>query len=82
METIYRLNANDLDMRFIESLRQLFLNQEILVSVIPVKKAQRLKATTKYTDKILQAVRNVDAGKTTLLTGDEFEKLTSKLLNQ
>jgi len=24
METIYRLNANDLDMRFIESLRQLF----------------------------------------------------------
>jgi len=69
-------------MRFIESLRQLFLNQEILVSVIPVKKAQRLKATTKYTDKILQAVRNVDAGKTTLLTGDEFEKLTSKLLNQ
>lgn len=82
METIYRLNTNDLDLKFIESLRKLFQNQEIFISVVPVNETQKMKSTIQYTDKILKAVRNIENGKTIDFTGEEFEQLTSKLIKQ
>lgn len=36
METTYRLNTNDLNMAFVNSLKSLFNNQDIEVTVRPV----------------------------------------------
>jgi len=78
METIYKIKANELDINFIESIKALFEDNEILISIVPVNKSKKL--TVQYSKKILDAVKNINSGNVVDLTGDEFETLTKKLM--
>jgi hypothetical protein len=80
MESVYKLNANELSVDFINSLKKLFQDQEIVVTVRSVQKEKKL--TVRYAEKILQSVRNIENGDIKTFTGDEFNELTQKLLKQ
>ncbi len=79
METVYKLKSDELNMNFLETIKQLFPNQEILLSVIPVRTKRK---TIKYSKKLLTAMENVEKGKTITLQEEEYEALIEKLLQQ
>ena len=65
MHTVYTLHANELDMRFIESLKALFGEREIEIAVCEA--SERAEDETEYLlrspanrDRLLQAVENVN----------------------
>ena len=39
METIYRLKASELDMQFVESIKKLFNDEEIVLTIVPAVNA-------------------------------------------
>jgi hypothetical protein len=80
MKTIYKLRASELDLDFLESLKKLFHDQEILLSIVPVR--QLTSDKKKYSKKILESIKNIEKGNVKSFTGEEFEKLTLELLNK
>jgi hypothetical protein len=79
METIYKIKASELDIKFIESIKALFADNEILISIVPADKTKRL--TAHYSKHVLDALRNLKSGKVVNLSGEEFESLSEKLMN-
>lgn len=80
METIYRLKASELDMQFIESIKQLFNDEEIVLTIVPARKASGKKV--QYATRLLDSVKKVEEGKVKTLSGKDFEELTEKLLKK
>jgi hypothetical protein len=78
METIYRLKASELNMEFVESIKELFKDEEIILSIVPARKTSGKKV--KYAVGLLESIKNVEEGKVKTLSGKEFEKLTDDLL--
>ena len=62
MNTIYRLNVNELDDRFIQSLKALFREKEIEIIVNEVDETAYLFQSEANKARILTAVRNVEKG--------------------
>jgi hypothetical protein len=80
METIYRLKASELDMQFIESIKKLFNDEEIVLTIVPARKASGKKL--QYSTPLLDSVKKVEEGKVRTLSGKDFEKLTKELLKK
>jgi hypothetical protein len=80
MKTIYKLKATELNLDFIEAIKKLFHDEEILLSIVPVKQANSKKL--KYSQKLLKSIENIEKGKLKSFSGEEFEKLTLELLNK
>jgi hypothetical protein len=78
METIYRLKASELNMQFIESVKQLFNDEEIVLSIVPAKKTSVKKVL--YANRLLDSVKRIEEGKVKILKGSDFENLTKELL--
>jgi hypothetical protein len=78
METIYRLKASELNMQFIESVKQLFNDEEIVLSIVPAKKNSVKKVL--YANRLLDSVKRIEEGKVKILKGSDFENLTKELL--
>lgn len=62
MHTVYRLNANELDQRFINALKATFPNKEIEIVVYEVDETAYLMASKANRKKIIHAIENVRSG--------------------
>ena len=60
MYTIYRLNASELDSQFVESLKALFKDKEIEITVSEVDETAYLLRSEANKKRLLEAIRNVD----------------------
>ena len=63
MYTTYRLKATDLNMQFIESLKALFRDQEVEITVTPVDETTYLLRSEANALRLREAIANVNAGK-------------------
>ncbi len=73
MYTVYRLNANELDSKFLKSLKSLFKDKEIEIAVC--KTVEREEDETAYLlrspanrDRLLKALENVSQRRELILT--------------
>ena len=80
METIFRLKASELDMQFIESVKQLFNDEEIVLSIVPARKASG--KNVQYATRLLDSLKKIEEGKVKTLSGKDFEELTEELLKK
>ncbi len=62
MYTTYRLNADELDERFIQSLKALFEGRDIEITVSEVDETAYLFQSEANREKLLNAVENVAKG--------------------
>jgi antitoxin YefM len=67
MQTVYRLNANELDQNFLEGLKATFKDQEIEIVVSGVDETAYLLASDANRARLLQAVENVKQRSSTLV---------------
>lgn len=63
MYSIYRLNANDLDAKFIEGLKTLFQDKEIEIAVYEIDETDYLTRSAANKQRLLAAIKNVDQNK-------------------
>ncbi len=59
MRTVYRLNASELDQRFINSLKATFPDKEIEILVYEVDETSYLMASEANRKKLINAVENI-----------------------
>lgn len=59
MQTIYRLNVNELDQNFLEGLKSTFKGQDIEIVVCTVDETAYLLAAEANRTRLLRAVENV-----------------------
>lgn len=59
MQTVYRLNVNELNDAFIESLKSMFKDKEIEIAVYEVDETAYLMSSEENRARLLSAVRNV-----------------------
>jgi antitoxin YefM len=62
MHTTYRLNANELDEKFIESLKALFKDRDIEIIVNEVDETAYLLRSEANKERLLKALENVEKG--------------------
>ncbi len=62
MYTVYRMNMNDLDDRFVEALRALFKDKEVEITVTEIDETEYLLTGEANRIRLLQAVRTIEAG--------------------
>ncbi|MEM8604776.1 MAG: hypothetical protein AAGF24_13190 [Cyanobacteria bacterium P01_H01_bin.121] len=60
MQTSYRLNARDLDQRFLDSLKTLFPDQEIEIVVYKVDETSYINQSPANQERLLAAMTNVE----------------------
>ena len=61
MYTVYRLNASELDSQFVESLKALFKDKEIEITVSEVDETAYLLRSEANKKRLLEAIQNVDS---------------------
>ncbi|HEY5510354.1 MAG TPA: hypothetical protein VIK10_04920 [Prolixibacteraceae bacterium] len=83
METVFKLKAKDLDRSFIDSVKNLFKDMEIEISIKPTQdETEYLFNTPANKKKLLEAIKEVKQNKNLIrFTGKEFEELYEKMLN-
>lgn len=63
METTYRLNADELDNKFIDNLKSIFKNKEIEIVVSEVDETEYLLRSTANKEHLLDAINDVENNK-------------------
>jgi antitoxin YefM len=83
METVFKLKAKDLDGSFIDSVKNLFKDREIEISIKPTQdETEYLFNTPANKKKLLEAIKDVKQNKNLIrFTGKEFEELYEKMLS-
>jgi antitoxin YefM len=83
METVFKLKAKELDSSFIDSLKNLFKDREIEISIKPTQDdTEFLFKTPANKKELLEAIQEVKRNKNLIrFSGKEFEELTEKLLS-
>lgn len=62
MHTTYRLNVNELDEKFIQSLKTLFKDKEIEILVSEVDETAYLLRSKANRERLLRAIENIEKG--------------------
>jgi hypothetical protein len=62
MHTTYRLRAKDLNSQFLESLKTLFGDQEVEITVSPVDETAYLLKSEANSLRLREAIANINAG--------------------
>lgn len=62
MQTVYRLNAAELDYQFFESLKRLFKDKEIEIIVSEIDETAYLMSTAANRKHLLSAIKNLENG--------------------
>lgn len=62
MHTTYRLNVNELDEKFIHSLKALFKDKDIEIMVSEVDETAYLLRSEANKERLLRAIENVEKG--------------------
>jgi antitoxin YefM len=66
MQTVYRLNADELNHQFLEALQTLFKDREIEITVSDVDETAYLLRSEANRVRLLQAVQNINDGQNTV----------------
>jgi len=84
METIFKLKATELDSKFIETIKKLFKDSEIEISIKPIQdETEYLLSSPANKKHLLDAIKDVKKNKNLIrFTGTEFEELTAKLRSE
>lgn len=82
METIFKLKATELDRDFIASVKNLFKDREIEISIKPTQdETDYLLHTPANRKQLLDAIKEVKKNKNLVrFTNNEFEEISEKLL--
>ncbi len=70
MQTIYQLNADDLDLKIIESIKAQFTHKEIELVVFERDETEYLQSSPANREALLRAIADVEAGRN-LITPDQ-----------
>ena len=77
MITTFKLNTSELNIEFIESIKKIFFNKEIEILIKTVEQDLDFK----YSDKLINAIENVENNKNLkTFTINEFEKYSKSLV--
>lgn len=83
METIFRIKPNELNLDFLDKVKTLFRNEEVIeISISPVSDFSLTKKEGRkgYEDRVNRAIKNLEGNKDTVsFSEDEFESLTNDL---
>jgi len=84
METIFKLKATELDSKFIETIKNLFKDSEIEISIKPIQdETEYLLSNPSNKKHLLDAIKDVKKNNNIIrFTGKEFEELSAKLLSE
>ncbi|MBI4647361.1 MAG: hypothetical protein HY738_12440 [Bacteroidia bacterium] len=84
METVFYLKPSDLNINFLQTIKSLFENKDIVISVKDdMDETEYLLKEPANKKKLLQSVKNIENNKNLIrFTPDEFEKLNKKLLQE
>jgi antitoxin YefM len=84
METVFKLKAEELDKNFIDSVKNLFKNKEIEISIRPAQDETEFLLNSPANKKhLLEAIKEVKKNKNLIsFTGKEFEELSEKMLRE
>ena len=84
METIFKLKVAELDTKFIETIKNLFKDREIEISIKSIQdETEYLLNSPSNKKHLLDAIKDVKKNKNLIrFTGDEFEELSVKLLSE
>jgi len=84
METIFKLKATELDSKFIETIKNLFKDSEIEISIKTIQdETEYLLSNPSNKKHLLDAIKDVKKNKNIIrFTGKEFEELSAKLLSE
>jgi antitoxin YefM len=63
MHSTYRLNANELDDKFVESLKKMFKDKEIEIAVYEVDETEYLTRSENNKKRLFEALANVNNNK-------------------
>ena len=82
METVFKLKAKELDSSFIDSLKSLFKDREIEISIKPTQdETEFLFKTPANKKELLEAIKEVKTNKDLIsFTGKEIEELSESML--
>ena len=72
MQTIYKLNANELDSTLLESIRAKYPNKEIEIIVMEQNDTDFLLSSAENREFLLRAIADVEAGRN-LITPDQSQ---------
>jgi antitoxin YefM len=72
MTTIYRLNADELDERFLDSVKGAFAHRQIEIAIHESDETARLLGSPANRRRLLEAVADIEAGKN-LVTPDQSD---------
>jgi len=84
METVFKLKASELNRKFIESVKSLFKNEEIEISIKPARdETDFLLGSVANREALLAAISEVKNNKDLIsFTGNDFEALTNQLAGE
>lgn len=71
MQTIYQINADDLDQKLLESIKALFKNKEIEIVVSELDETEYLLRSPANRERLLRAVRDVEANRNIVVPDQE-----------
>jgi len=63
MSTTYRVNANDLDEKFLDNLKNLFRDKQIEIHVVEEDVTEYATSTAANRDRLLKAIEDIESGK-------------------
>ena len=78
MEALYKIKANEIDIGFIEAIRKMFAEKEIIIRI--TEELDETDYLTQYKANELHIIENMVAEPTKNFTGAEFEGYTSTKL--
>jgi len=84
METIFKLKTKELDMSFIESIKNLFKGKEIEITIkSALNETEYLLSSPANKKMLLEAIEEVKRNKNLIrFTGKEFEELMQTMPNE
>jgi len=84
METIFKLKAGELDSKLMETIKNLFKDSVIEISIKSVQdETEYLLNSPSNKKHLLDAIKDVKKNKNLIrFTGKEFEELSAKLLSE
>lgn len=71
MQTIYQINADELDQNILESIKALFKNKDIEIVVTERDETAYLLRSPANRERLLQAIEDVEANRNTITPNQE-----------
>jgi hypothetical protein len=84
METVFKLKATELDSSFVKTIKNLFKDQEIEISIRTAKdETEYLLSSVANKNQLIKAIEQIKNNQNLVsFSGEEFEDLAQKLMRK